>query len=55
MSSIDHLAKSHIFRHITNCLSQAYGCSDHYTDAEDDDDVFATSTPVRSMQSNTTW
>ena len=29
-SSIVCLAKSHTFHHITHCLSQAYGCSDHY-------------------------
>ncbi|KAN0131944.1 hypothetical protein V8E53_010224 [Lactarius tabidus] len=28
---------------------------DDLTDAEDDDDVFAPSTPVRSMKGNTTW
>ena len=34
MSSINQLAKSHVFHHIIYCLSQAYGCSDHYTRME---------------------
>ena len=32
-SSIDPLTKSHVFPLHHNCLSQAYGCSDHYTNA----------------------
>ena len=31
-SSIDCLAKSHAFHHITYCLSQAYSCSDRYNE-----------------------
>ena len=34
---------------------EVFPICDELTDAEDDDDVFATSTPIRSMQSNTTW
>ena len=34
---------------------EVFPICDDLTDAEDNDDVFATSTPICSMQSNTTW
>ena len=44
-SSIEYLAKSLAFHHITHCLSQAYGCSDRYN-------IYTTTThPVHHMLS----
>ena len=39
----------------SNGAMDVFPICDDLTDAEDDDDVFATSTPVRSMRGITTW
>ncbi|KAF8273450.1 hypothetical protein EI94DRAFT_1233675 [Lactarius quietus] len=36
-------------------IADVFPICDDLTDAEDDDDVFAPSTPVRSTRSNTSW